>query len=165
MSATSLIAAGAGGCGGGAAATADGGLVHDGAPSGDFITAEVNGATVRAGFEPSAGTSGVGEGLIWVVAGRTSMLDGWNLYIPNSVGTSDCPPSWLALFEVDVPTVCSDAPGATCSVTVTSAAPALGDVMAGTFTATLTPFGTASPSAAQTAVVANGAFHVTRNFE
>jgi len=156
--ALSLLAAVEGGCGGGAASN------PDGANSGDFITADVGGVSIRAAFEPAAGTTGVEAGVIWVVAGRTSMLDGWNVYIPNSVGTSACPPSWLALFEPDSPVVCSDGPGATCSVIVTAAAPALGDVVEGTFTATLSPFGT-DPSTARTTVVTNGAFHVTRNFE
>ncbi len=68
----------------------------------------------------------------------------------------------MALFELNTPVVCSDGPAASCSVTVTAAAPALGDVLEGTFTATLSQFG-ADPSTARTAVVTNGAFHVTRN--
>jgi len=150
--ATSLLAAVEGGCG--AAAK----------PAGDFITADVDGVTVRAAFEPAAGTTGVAAGEIWVVAGKTSMIDGWNVYLPNSVGTVACPPSWLALFEPESPVVCSDGPGATCSVTVTAAAPAMGDVIEGAFTAMLSPFG-ADPSTARIAVVTNGAFHVTRNFQ
>lgn len=156
--AMSLLAAVEGGCGGSAASN------PDGAHSGDFITADVDGVTVRAAFEPAGGTTGVEAGEIWLVAGKTSMLDGWNVYVPNSVGTTACPPAWLALFQPDSPVVCSDGPGATCSVTITAAAPALGDVVEGTFTATLSTFG-AEPSTARAAVVTNGAFHVTRNFE
>jgi hypothetical protein len=44
---------------------------------------------------------------------------------------------------------------------VTTAALAVGDVVEGTFTATLSPFG-ADASTARTTVVTNGAFHVTR---
>ena len=51
--------------------------------------------------------------------------------------------------------------GGSCSITVTHAAPALGDLLEGTFSATLKT----SASTAETAVVTNGAFHVTRNFE
>ena len=156
--AMSLLAAVEGGCGGGAASN------PNGADSGDFITADVDGVRVRAVFEPSAGTSGGNGTEIWVVAGKTSLLDGWSLSIPNRVGTSTCPPSWMALFEPNTPVVCSDGPAASCGVTVTAAAPALGDVLEGTFTATLSPFG-ADPSTAQMAVVTNGAFHVTRNLQ
>jgi len=156
--ATSLLVAVEGGCGGAAASN------PDGAASGGFISADVDGVNVRAAFEPAAGTSGVEAGEIWVVAGKTSMIDGWSVYISNSVGTTTCPPSWLALFEPENPVVCSDGPGATCSVTVTAAAPAMGDVIEGTFTATLSPFG-ADPATAHTTVVTNGVFHVTRNFQ
>ena len=133
--AASLLAAVEGGCGGGAASN------PDGAGSGDFITGDVGGVSIRAAFEPAAGTTGVEAGAIRVVAGKTSMIDGWNLYLSNSVGTTACPPTWLALFEPESPVVCSDGPGAGCSVTVTAAAPAMGDVIEGTFTATLSPFG------------------------
>ena len=47
-------------------------------------------------------------------------------------------------------------------MTVTAAAPALGDVIEGTFTATLK---TLPPETPRTAVVTNGAFHATRNFQ
>ncbi len=155
----SLIAGVAAGCTDGAASAWSN--PHDAATE-YFITADVNGVTVRAAFEPWSGTGGVETGLIWVAAGRTSIFDGWELSIPNRVGTTACPPSWLALFEVNVPTVCSDGPGASCSVTITSAAPALGDVLEGTFTATLSVFG-AAPSSAGAVAVTNGSFHVARN--
>jgi hypothetical protein len=153
-----LLAAVNGGCGG------DGVSKADGSHPEDFITADVDGVSLRAVFEPAAGTSGVDSGEIWMVAGESSMLDGWKVYVPNSVGTTTCPASWIGLFDVDNPVVCSDGPGASCSVTVTSIAAALGDVVEGTFTATLSPFG-ADPSTARMAVVTNGAFHVTRNFQ
>ena len=133
----------------------------DGAVSGDFITADVDGASVRAAFKPGAWASASDPDDLWVVAGKTSILDGWNLYFPNSVGTTTCPPTWLALFELDSPIICSEGPGAGCSITVTTAALAVGDVVEGTFTATLSPFG-ADASTARTAVVTNGVFHVTR---
>ncbi len=152
----SLLAAVGGGCGGGAAPN------PEGTDSGDFVTADVDGVRVRAAFEPSAGKRGGDGTALWVAAGKTSLLDGWNLSIPNSVGTTTCPPSWMELIELNTPIVCSDGPAASCSVTVTAAAPALGDILEGTFTATLSPFG-ADPSTARKAVVTNGAFHVTRN--
>jgi len=145
------------GCGSGAASR------PDGANSGDFIAANVDGVSYLCTFEPSAGTSWDGTEIL-LSAGKTSMLDGWNLTVPNSVGTTTCPPSWMALFELDAPIVCSDGPGASCSVTVTAGAPALGDVVEGTFTATLSTLG-ADPLTARRAVVTNGAFHLTRNLQ
>jgi hypothetical protein len=142
----------------------DGRILPDGAPAldaahpGDFISADVDGITVRAELMPSSGTKGANAGEIWVSAGTTSTTLGWNLYIPNAVGTSVCIPDWVALFEAGR-MLRSDR--GSCSVTVTAAAPALGDVIEGTFTATLTTL----VSPVETAVVTNGAFHVTRNFE
>ena len=170
-----LCAASQGACGGGAAkggdaATGDGLIVIDGrilpdtgpaidaAHPGDFIAADVDGVTVRAELTPTCGTKGAAPGEIWFNAGTTSTTLGWTLYVPNSVGTSTCIPDWLALFEAGR-MLRSDR--GTCTVTVTAAAPALGDVLEGTFTATLTTL----TLPVQTAVVTNGAFHVTRNFE
>jgi hypothetical protein len=174
--AAELLAASQGACGGGgakagdASATFDGAVVvdsrilPDGPPAldaahpGDFITADVDGVTVRAELMPSAGTKGLSSpGQIWMNAGTTSATLGWSLYFPNSVGTSGCIPDWVALFEVGR-MLRSDR--GSCSVTVSAAAPALGDVLIGTFTATLTTLD--SP---QQYAVTNGAFHVTRNFE
>jgi len=154
--ALSLLAAAQAGCGSDAASN------PDGADSGDFITADLDGVRFRAAFEPSARVGGFDGAEISLDAGKTSLLDGWNLSVPNRVGTTTCPPSWMALFQLNAPIVCSDGPAASCSVTVTAAAPALGDVFEGTFTATLSPFG-ADPSTARMTVVTNGAFHVTRN--
>jgi len=161
-----LLALSSGGCGGGKSASAmdaaggagggDGSIPVDAAHPGDFIVADVDGVTVRGEFEPMAGTNGLADGEIWLNAGTTSNLNGWLLYIQNSVGTSACLPNWIALFEGA--TKRTDNPGGSCSVTVTAAAPALGDVIEGTFTATLAT--TATPPT--TVTVTNGAFHVTR---
>ena len=142
----------AGGAGGG-----DGSIPVDAVHPGDFIAADVDGVNVRAEFQPAGGTVGLADGQIWISAGLTSKVDGWLLYIQNSVGTTACLPSWIALFDVG-PTLRSDNPGGICSVTVTVPAPALGDVIEGTFTATLGT--TATPPT--TAAVTNGVFHVTR---
>jgi hypothetical protein len=171
-----LCAVSTGACGGGSAAgdaaimggdgpVADGRIVIDGGPAwdgarpGDFISGDVDGVPVRVETDTMAGTVGLGAGRIWVNAG--SSTPAWNVYVPNSVGTSACPPDWIALFAAGG-NPRSDGPGASCSVTVTRAAPALGDVIEGTFSATLT---TIPPSEPRTAVVTNGAFHVTRNFQ
>lgn len=175
LPALGVVAAFQGACGGssakaGDASVADGAVVvdgrilpdagpaFDGSHPGDFISADVDGVTVRAELMPSAGTNGLSAGQIWANAGTTSETLGWTLYVPNSVGTSACIPDWVALFEAGR-MLRSDR--GSCSVTVTAAAPALGDVLEGTFTATLTTL----TSTVQTAVVTNGAFHVTRNFE
>jgi hypothetical protein len=172
---TALGAASQGACGSGAAkegdaSTSDGlvtidsrvlpdtGPAIDAAHPGDFIAADVDGVTVRAELTPTCGTKGANPGEIWVNAGTTSPTLGWTLYVPNSVGTSGCIPDWVALFEAGR-MLRSDR--GSCTVTVTAAAPALGDALEGTFTATLTTL----TSPVETAIVTNGAFHVTRNFE
>jgi hypothetical protein len=160
-----LLAVSQNGCGGGSVSAMDAGggdgpIPVDTAHPGDFIAADVDGATVRGEFAPTAGTKGVADGEIWLNAGLTSKLDGWLLYIQNSVGTSACSPNWIALFDIG-PTLRSDNPGGSCSVTVTVPAPALGDVIEGTFTATLATAST-TPT---TAAVTNGVFQVTRTNE
>jgi hypothetical protein len=140
--------------------TVDSKPAWDGTRAGDFVTGDIDGMTVRAEVQPTSGTVGLAAGQIWVNVGLTTNLNGWSLYIPNSVGTSECPPDWVALFEASGDTLRSDT--GSCSVTVTAAAPALGDVVEGTFTATLK---TLAPDAPRTAAVTNGAFHVTRNFQ
>ena len=165
-----LLAASQGACSGGSAAAGDAAAGVDGAPGldaahpGDFISADVDGVPVRAELTPTAGTKGLAYGLIWVVAGKTSAADGWNLYILNNVGTNDCPTNWIALFQSG-PTLRSDNPGASCSVTVTAAAPALGDVIEGAFNATLTAVPEPPATVGAAHAVTNGAFHVTRTFE
>jgi len=165
-----LFAATQGGCGGGGATpdaslSVDGRIVPDGDPTldvahpGDFIAADVDGTNLRAELTPSAGNEGLTSAdLIWANAGTTSTTFGWNFYVKNAVGTFDCPPSWMALFQ---PGRMFTSGGGSCSITVTHAAPALGDLLEGTFSATLKT----STSTVETAVVTNGAFHVTRNFE
>jgi hypothetical protein len=168
-----LLAFSAGGCGGGTlsgndAATgldaqimADGAVPLDAAHPGDFVSADVDGVTMRGEFGPAAGTMGLADGQIWINAGFTSKTTGWLLYIQNSVGTTTCSPSWIALFGSSGGTLRSDSPGGSCSVTVTAPAPALGDVVEGTFTATLGR----AVTPASTAAVTNGVFRVTRGFQ
>jgi hypothetical protein len=167
------------GCGGGSAtadaATGgdaqfdfDGRITVDGPPAidarqaGSFITGDVDGVTVRVETDLMAGTSGLAAGQIWVNAGVSGAA--WNVWVTNSVGTSSCPPDWIAVYNPPGSggTLRSDA-GGSCEVTVTRAAPALGDVIEGTFSATLKTMESASTP--RTAVVTNGAFHLTRNFQ
>ena len=174
---TGLFAVGPGGCNGGSAtagdastggdgpAGSDGRITVDGPPAidsataGGFVTADVDGVPVRVEIDLRSGTGGLEPGQIWITAGTVS-TNAWNLYIANSVGTSSCPPDWVALFEETGDTLRAE--GGSCSVTVTAAAPALGDVIEGTFTATLK---TLAPDAPRTAAVTNGAFRATRNFQ
>ncbi len=169
----------AGGCGGGAATagdaaaggdaplgvdgrmTIDGSPVWDGAHPGDFISGDVDGVTVRVEVELKSGTVGLAAGQIWVNAGPLG-ASAWNLYVSNSVGVSECPSDWIALFDAPGGGDLRSDGGGSCSVNVTAAAPALGDVIEGTFSATLKTM-TSTPQI--TAVVTNGAFHVTRNFQ
>ena len=116
--------------------------------------------TVRVEAELKSGTVGLAAGQIWVNAGPLG-ASAWNLYISNSVGVSACRPDWIALFDAPGGGDLRSDAGGSCSVTVTAAAPALGDVIEGTFSATLKTM-TSNP---RTAVVTNGAFHVTRNFQ
>jgi hypothetical protein len=151
-----LFALSQGGCGGMSANA----VTFDGAYSSGYITGDVDGTTVRAELMPAAGISGVADGLIWLNAGTTSVGLGWTLYIENSVGTTTDGSNWVALFQTGS-TLRSDNPGGTSTVAVTTAAPALGDILEGTFSATVTTMATTS----ETAVVTNGAFHVQRNHD
>jgi hypothetical protein len=153
--AVGMLAVSLGGCGG-ASATA---VTLDGGHFG-FITGDVDGVTVRAEMMASAGIKGVADGLIYLNASTTSVGLGWTLYVENSTGTTMDSPNYIALFEPDR-TLRSDSDGATASVTVTAAAPSLGDNIAGTFTATLATKSTPP----ETVVVTNGAFEVRRNRE
>jgi hypothetical protein len=154
-----VLAVSLGACGGGSlagdasAGASDAPRAWDGANPGDFVSADVDGVTIRAELGPEAGTIGLADGQIWVGAGTTSSAKGWTIYMTNSVGTTGCPPSWIMLSVTGFQRT---DPLGSCSVTVTRAAPALGDVLEGTFMATL---GSAS---GQTVSVTNGVFHVTR---
>lgn len=165
------------GCGGGSAKTdaanggdaligPDGRVTVDGPPALDasqaasFITGDVDGVTVRVETDFMAGTAGLAAGQIWVNGGITGPA--WNVWVTNSVGTSQCPPDWIAVYDPPGGGGTLRSEGGTCAVTVTRAAPAVGDVIEGTFTATLK---TMAPSDPRTATVTNGAFHVTRNFQ
>ena len=94
------------------------------------------------------------DGQIWVVAGTAPTA--WNVYVQNQVGMHDCGSGWVALFDNNG-NPRSDQGGGSCSVNVTSAAPNIGDVIEGTFTATLK-----SMTPPRTVTVTDGAFRVVR---
>jgi hypothetical protein len=144
-----LFALAQGGCGDGSA-NADG----------SFITGDVDGATIRAELSPGCGT--FADGRIWAEAEVTLPGMGWTLYMNNSVGTTDCSSAYVELgdnFGDTRPVVISTSPGATCSVTVTAAAPAIGDVLEGTFSMTVPAM---PPTITVGFEVTNGAFRVRR---
>ena len=150
------IALGLAACGsdGGAAVDGGGGGGGTGGGAPGFITGTVDGVVVRAESMVMAGVQGVPDGQIWVVAGMAPTA--WNVYVLNQVGMHDCSMGWVALFDNNG-NPRSDLGGGSCSVNVTSAAPAIGDVIQGTFTATLK-----SMVPARTVTVTDGAFRVVR---
>jgi len=140
--------------------SANDGPANDAGNAADFVTGDADGTTFRAALMPQAGLQGLADGMIWMTAGTTSTTRGWTVYIPNSVGTHVCTmQTWIMLLETVGGR--TDAQGAGCSVTVTRAAPALDDVIEGTFTATLGSLSSAGPLI----TVTNGAFHVTRSHD
>jgi hypothetical protein len=145
----------AGGGSGGAGGSSSGGSGAGGAVAG-YITGTVDGVVYRAEFDPKAGVQGVLGGRIWMTAGTNAMVTrGWNVYAQNQVGMHDCSQGWVGLFDGNGDPR-SDM-GGSCNVDVTSAAPEIGDVIAGTFTATLT-----SMTPPRTVTVTDGAFRVVR---
>jgi hypothetical protein len=145
-------AGGGAGSGGGLAGSTGSAGTGGGAPG--FITGTVDGVVVRAETDLKAGVQGTVDGQMWIVGGVAPTS--WNLYVANQVGMHDCSMGWVALFDGNG-NPRSDQPGGSCSVNVTSVAPNIGDVVAGTFTATLT-----SMTPARTVTVTDGAFRVVR---
>ena len=142
-----------GGTGGGSAGSGNTGT-GGGVPG--FITGTVDGVVVRADFDPKAGVQGVLGGRIWMVAGTNAATTReWNVYVQNHVGMHDCGQGWVGLFDGNGDPRSDQ--GGSCSVDVTAAAPAIGDVIEGTFTATLK-----STMPARTVTVTDGAFRVVR---
>lgn len=128
-----------------------------------FIRADIDGVEARADMQPAGGEIPGSPGNISIFARSPSVPYGgsWTLYMPNSVGTAACGQNgaiytWVAL---GAGWRRSDYPGGTCSVTVTAAAPAVGDVVEGTFTATLAA---PTPDGGALLAVTNGAFRVLR---
>jgi hypothetical protein len=141
---------GGGGLGGSTGSAGTGG----GAPG--FITGTVDGVVVRAEVDPKAGVQGVVGGRIWVVAGtNATSSQGWNVYVQNHVGMHDCGQGWVGLFDGNGDPRSDEGGG--CSVNVTAAAPAIGDVIEGTFSASLK-----STTPARSVTVTDGAFRVVR---
>ena len=112
-------------------ATTDGAI-----PTGGFITAEVDGVTIRAETKAvSYWWSGLQQG--WIEADAENAEWQWVLILRNTTGSAAC--GYIVLQPVDTPTMAFASYGAdgACAVTLTAAAPDVGDVIEGTFTATL----------------------------
>lgn len=145
----------AGGIAGGGGASAGSGGTGVGG-GGFFITGTVDGVVRRVESNLDAGTDGLLDAnSIWLVA--TGTPASWTIYVQNRITTHDCGFAFIMLSD-DMGAVSDQFP-TSCSVTITSAAPNVGDIVAGTFTATLAAGG----SQVRTATVTDGAFRVMRN--
>jgi hypothetical protein len=125
-------------------------------PSGGFITAEVDGVTIRAEMQAvSYWWSGLQEG--WIEADAKTAELQWVLILQNLTGPATS--GYAVLQPVDAPTAgrASYNTGGVFAVDVTSAALDVGYVLAGTFTATIARLGGSMP-----ATVSNGAFILPR---
>jgi hypothetical protein len=112
------------------AATADAAL-----PTGGFITAEVDGVTIRAETQAvSYWWSGLQQG--WIEADAQNADWQWVLILRNTPGPA-C--GYVVLQPVNASTMAFASYGTEgeCAVDVTAAAADVGDVLEGTFTATL----------------------------
>jgi hypothetical protein len=141
---------GAGGGGGGSGGPGGGSGAGGGATG--YVTGTVDGIVHRGDEEPEAGVQGLADGQIWIVAGAPP--NAWTIYIENQVGTHECSAGGLVMLWDDVGTARSDQGGG-CTVNVTSAAPSIGNIVEGTFTATL-------KDVSRTLTVTGGAFRVVR---
>jgi hypothetical protein len=123
--------------------------------SGGFITGDVDGVTVRGETQAvSYWWSGLLEG--WLAAEGSTAEWTWTLIVQNVAGPAACSYALLAPAGDANKAFASYAqPDGRCDVTVTAAAPNVGDNLEGTFTATLVRGTTAK-------VVTNGAFRVPR---
>jgi hypothetical protein len=127
-------------------------------PPGGFITAEVDGVTLRAELQAGAYFwSGIQAG--WLDAEARNDESIWAILLENRI-SSGATNGYIILYPTGVATMSfasyvGDGASAV-SVTMTAAGP--GDILEGTFTATLNRMG----GPAMTKVVTNGAFRVPR---
>jgi hypothetical protein len=125
-----------------------------------FIKADIDGVEARADTEVRGDLIPSIPGYVAIYARSPSVPFGsMTLYFPNRVGTVACSPgdpTWVAL---GAGTRRSDFPGGACSIAVSAAAPAVGDILEGTFSATLVTSTTPSQG---TASITNGVFRVPR---
>jgi hypothetical protein len=147
--------AGAGGAGG---ASGSGGT-GAGGTSAAYIVADIDGVTTRAEVEAASyWFQGIASFDIALSAkpGTAANTLRWFILAPNDRGTFTCMPGarYIELTPTAQGGATHTSPG-TCSVTITAAAPNVGDVVQGTFTATLVGQGTVR-------AVTNGSFRLPR---
>ena len=124
-------------------------------PTGGFITAEVDGVTIRAELQAvSYWWSGLQQG--WIEADAQNAEWQWVLILRNAPGPA-C--GYVVLQPVNASTMAFATYGSdgACDVDLTAAAPDVGDVLEGTFTATLDQV-----SGSMLKQVTSGSFRVPR---
>ena len=150
--------AGGVGASGGASGSAGASGAGGSAIAGYYITGDVDGVTVRAEMGAVAyWWSGIVTGTIAADASAASWA--WSLIVVNGTNVaSNCSAAEIFLYPPGHPEMgFAKSNGGSCSVQVTQAAPNVGDILEGTFTATL-----ANPAQTQTKQVTNGRFRVPR---
>jgi hypothetical protein len=128
-------------------------------PAGGFISADVDGVTIRAELHAGAFFwSGIADG--WLDAEARNDEWAWVLLTQNAASPAAVTNGYVVLYPRATPTMsfASYATGGASAVTVTAAAPDPGDMLEGTFTATLNRLGNTT----LTKTVTNGAFRLPR---
>ena len=136
----------------------DGAGSDAGLPTGGFITADVDGVTIRGEMRAvSYWWSGIQEG--WIASQAQNAEWQWGLVLRNATGPAACSGGSIFLQPAASGSMAfgSFGAGGACAADVTAAAPNVGDVFEGTFTATLGQVGGATLKQ-----VSNGVFHVPR---
>jgi hypothetical protein len=133
----------------------DGAGSDAGLPTGGFITADVDGVTIRGEMQAvSYWWSGIQEGSIAADAHNGEWQ--WSLILRNATGRATCSGVLQVVGSAAMSFGSFGAEGG-CATNVTTAALNVGDVLEGTFTATLRQV-----NGATLKQVSNGAFRVPR---
>ena len=147
--ATGAAGAGGGGASGGGA----------GGTTAYFIAADVDGVTMRAEANANAAWfRGLNPGYLTLAASGNGWQ--WNLTLINMSGNPPCGTASVLLLydDISMGSYGTYAAGDSCMFAVSSAAPAVGDVIEGTFSAMMSALPTNHPDR----VATNGAFRVPR---
>jgi hypothetical protein len=157
--AATLIACSSGGASSPDASGGSGGAGGTGGASGYFITAEVDGVTMRAETNVRAyWFQGLQPGYLGLTASGSGWS--WELVMVNMTGTPACGTASVQLNydDTSMGSYGTFHAGDACAFTVSSAAPAVGDVLEGTFSAMMSGMPTTNPDR----VATNGSFRVPR---
>jgi hypothetical protein len=126
-------------------------------PQDNFIMADVDGVTIRADMQAGAYFwSGLVDG--WLDADARNGEWVWAISVRNTLGSSVAADVTLSRVGSAATVFVSYTTGGLSEVTVTATAPHAGDVLEGTFSATLARLG----GPAMTATVTNGSFRLAR---